>query len=106
MHWHLSHIGVGYVYQRAPFAHEFVVQQFFRAHYRPYGYLRLVEPSENFGPRASAHEFLNDRINKIDMAQPGLVSTSTLVVHQIRPPDRKSTRLNSSHVKISYAVFC
>src|SRR5690606_40423927 len=25
--------------------------------------------------------------------------------HQ-RPRDRKSTRLNSSHVKISYAVFC
>src|SRR5207302_10748002 len=25
--------------------------------------------------------------------------------HAIRP-DRKSTRLNSSHVKISYAVFC
>src|SRR5690606_41432576 len=23
-----------------------------------------------------------------------------------RGPDRKSTRLNSSHVKISYAVFC
>src|SRR5690606_42152282 len=23
-----------------------------------------------------------------------------------RQPDRKSTRLNSSHVKISYAVFC
>src|SRR5215475_15057991 len=22
------------------------------------------------------------------------------------PPDRKSTRLNSNHVKISYAVFC
>src|SRR5690606_42156591 len=28
--------------------------------------------------------------------------------HEIRTPmkDRKSTRLNSSHVKISYAVFC
>src|SRR5437773_9639807 len=25
---------------------------------------------------------------------------------QIRPPDRKSTRLNSSHITISYAVFC
>src|SRR5690606_41525657 len=25
---------------------------------------------------------------------------------QITAPDRKSTRLNSSHVKISYAVFC
>src|SRR3989442_7662708 len=24
----------------------------------------------------------------------------------IRNPDRKSTRLNSSHVRISYAVFC
>src|SRR2546426_5010895 len=23
-----------------------------------------------------------------------------------RPPDRKSTRLNSSHLVISYAVFC
>src|SRR5207249_10831634 len=28
--------------------------------------------------------------------------------HRLRPPhgDRKSTRLNSSHVSISYAVFC
>src|SRR5204862_2910896 len=24
----------------------------------------------------------------------------------VSPPDRKSTRLNSSHVEISYAVFC
>src|SRR5690606_41340949 len=27
-------------------------------------------------------------------------------VHPGLPQDRKSTRLNSSHVKISYAVFC
>src|SRR3989442_6293150 len=26
--------------------------------------------------------------------------------HGPRHPDRKSTRLNSSHVRISYAVFC
>src|SRR5690349_23487672 len=25
---------------------------------------------------------------------------------EVRHPDRKSTRLNSSHVEISYAVFC
>src|SRR5690606_40619693 len=35
---------------------------------------------------------------------------STMVQFPISPlsgaPDRKSTRLNSSHVKISYAVFC
>src|SRR3712207_8327130 len=28
------------------------------------------------------------------------------VVHHHPPPDRKSTRLNSSHANISYAVFC
>src|SRR5207302_5949528 len=28
------------------------------------------------------------------------------VPHGVRGRDRKSTRLNSSHVKISYAVFC
>src|SRR3712207_7981764 len=26
--------------------------------------------------------------------------------HIVRPADRKSTRLNSSHANISYAVFC
>src|SRR5690606_42005474 len=29
-----------------------------------------------------------------------------LQAHVAHPGDRKSTRLNSSHVKISYAVFC
>src|SRR2546427_1513266 len=27
-------------------------------------------------------------------------------VHRVAPGDRKSTRLNSSHSQISYAVFC
>src|SRR5690606_39831499 len=30
----------------------------------------------------------------------------TVVAFHVRRLDRKSTRLNSSHVKISYAVFC
>src|SRR6266704_5621605 len=35
----------------------------------------------------------------------GLTSDyNTQILHQ--PADRKSTRLNSSHVSISYAVFC
>src|SRR5207302_5652705 len=40
----------------------------------------------------------------------GLVSTVTyegICMTRVKTsPDRKSTRLNSSHVKISYAVFC
>src|SRR5690606_41720333 len=35
-----------------------------------------------------------------------LVGTVTVVELLVAPQDRKSTRLNSSHVKISYAVFC
>src|SRR5690606_40185539 len=31
---------------------------------------------------------------------------STIERFRSTPEDRKSTRLNSSHVKISYAVFC
>src|SRR3989442_4880803 len=37
-------------------------------------------------------------------AQAGLVRSSPLRLRRKR--DRKSTRLNSSHVRISYAVFC
>src|SRR5699024_12557654 len=33
-----------------------------------------------------------------------ILLVSILIVHSIK--DRKSTRLNSSHVSISYAVFC
>src|SRR5262245_62898092 len=40
----------------------------------------------------------NRRIRKIDLAT-GVIST-------VAGKDRKSTRLNSSHLGISYAVFC
>src|SRR5690606_12049106 len=35
-----------------------------------------------------------------------VVTMSALFFQRAQPLDRKSTRLNSSHVKISYAVFC
>src|SRR5690606_41338172 len=35
-----------------------------------------------------------------------VLQVAELGVDHPRPEDRKSTRLNSSHVKISYAVFC
>src|SRR5690606_41318144 len=42
-----------------------------------------------------------------DVEGPGLSAEALLkVIKHERRIDRKSTRLNSSHVKISYAVFC
>src|SRR5690606_40616362 len=37
---------------------------------------------------------------------PGLSGLPATIGHLSDTADRKSTRLNSSHVKISYAVFC
>src|SRR2546430_2237124 len=36
----------------------------------------------------------------------GLIYGGAIAAHMRRPGDRKSTRLNSSHRPISYAVFC
>src|SRR5690349_22411008 len=45
---------------------------------------------------------VDDRLRR---ATQGLVGAQ-LDQHPAAPRDRKSTRLNSSHVEISYAVFC
>src|SRR5690606_40308533 len=43
-----------------------------------------------------------------EIAEQLFISDKTVKIHvsNIFKKDRKSTRLNSSHVKISYAVFC
>src|SRR5690606_41578063 len=41
-----------------------------------------------------------------DLPEPSHLQGKSLVPILKDPEDRKSTRLNSSHVKISYAVFC
>src|SRR5690349_23384917 len=43
-------------------------------------------------------------LTNVGGAEPWL--TSALVITGLMTRDRKSTRLNSSHVEISYAVFC
>src|SRR5439155_9079863 len=41
-----------------------------------------------------------------DLRMPGMTGLELQAVLRERQVDRKSTRLNSSHVAISYAVFC
>src|SRR5438477_8438143 len=48
----------------------------------------------------SSHHFQGDRAQKVALAD------LDAAMAQDRVRDRKSTRLNSSHMSISYAVFC
>src|SRR2546430_10335797 len=42
----------------------------------------------------------------VQQAEQRLVDLDSITRRDEPPPDRKSTRLNSSHSQISYAVFC
>src|SRR5690625_8019637 len=56
-------------------------------------------------PHAGVEE--NQRVlQQLDMAVATIPEIETVVGKAGRTEDRKSTRLNSSHVAISYAVFC
>src|SRR2546430_10901721 len=50
--------------------------------------------------------FLHSGINGRARARPGGHNNMVDKLHQRVAGDRKSTRLNSSHSQISYAVFC
>src|SRR3712207_8110747 len=56
------------------------------------------------GHEQHAVEAAGERVARAD--QGGLRVPSLVAVGQDRDVDRKSTRLNSSHANISYAVFC
>src|SRR3989442_6094942 len=50
--------------------------------------------------------FVADRLTKAWVTENIPVNTARPVIGDYVRIDRKSTRLNSSHVRISYAVFC
>src|SRR5258708_31831974 len=63
--------------------------------------------------RSPYFSFDNGRLREGDVIQVALMvgfqqwtNASDIDVRSVRPLDRKSTRLNSSHQIISYAVFC
>src|SRR5690625_6930258 len=73
---------------------------------RDHGYLSWTRvPERDDGVGLEVHEALGrTRADRSELLR-SLGSWST-VTELVRVRDRKSTRLNSSHVAISYAVFC
>src|SRR5690606_42072194 len=61
--------------------------------------LRVLDTEDLHSLRETRHQILKETLK-----QPGQAVES--LFRQQPAQDRKSTRLNSSHVKISYAVFC
>src|SRR5438034_6156272 len=52
------------------------------------------------------HPYPEQDPEEVRRAQPFLEKLERLLREQVDSEDRKSTRLNSSHTVISYAVFC
>src|SRR5256885_17044202 len=57
------------------------------------------------GEAALLRQVFGERGHGVQRVVPGLAEAAVDVV-LVAGPDRKSTRLNSSHLVISYAVFC
>src|SRR2546426_7851229 len=65
---------------------------------------RFLEVFDGFDPEHMAH-YDAKRIARL-LRDPGIVRNRQKVRAAVSNADRKSTRLNSSHLVISYAVFC
>src|SRR5690606_39359652 len=61
---------------------------------------------ENEVYMSSRNQQLNPKQRVISVSNDGGETWQSSAADPNLPEDRKSTRLNSSHVKISYAVFC
>src|SRR3712207_7920675 len=73
------------------------------AHRCSYGRVRLS------GPYQSTSHGASDPMSDSSASREANLSLSHVKLQRLRPwfyGDRKSTRLNSSHANISYAVFC
>src|SRR5690606_40373062 len=61
-------------------------------------------PRERQSPHDACPQHATERLQRRNNPPPDRVRPGAFRARHMR--DRKSTRLNSSHVKISYAVFC
>src|SRR5690606_41606956 len=68
------------------------------------GVPRLADPVRGLAVFARSGPIAADRRGAGD-SRPGMAGCPGILDRHAQRPDRKSTRLNSSHVKISYAVL-
>src|SRR5690554_5732240 len=80
------------------------------AHYQRLDRQQRVDWQDLFVPESSPEHYGLDRIQAMRVIhavdRQGQLQTGVHAFMLIWREDRKSTRLNSSHVRISYAVFC
>src|SRR3712207_8066187 len=69
-----------------------------------------LAPAKQRAQVGDDHETLGDAGAEADLGEVAEILEAEVARHPLRPVldvgDRKSTRLNSSHANISYAVFC
>src|SRR5690606_41662883 len=76
-----------------------------------FGFLTLFNPSKSCKTDVFVQHLHLSKTNslhqvELEIQRSWRIFLSHVVQHLFSIVDRKSTRLNSSHVKISYAVFC
>src|SRR2546426_6421715 len=69
-------------------------------------YTTLFRSSKQAGARADVGDDVPGLQSECADDLIGLETLDPHRVERLKPEDRKSTRLNSSHLVISYAVFC
>src|SRR5437773_4925578 len=63
-------------------------------------------PDRDQVPREGRETFPDDVLVGAPVDEPGDDQSGRIAAEDFKDRDRKSTRLNSSHITISYAVFC
>src|SRR5690554_7488215 len=68
--------------------------------------IRIVQPANTARYTQACQKLKDPAERKSANARTSIKKAKPKIVLAIKLSDRKSTRLNSSHVRISYAVFC
>src|SRR3712207_8739680 len=91
--------------RRPPRSTLFPYTTLFRSGHEREAYLEARVPRHRLDPEVAAVALGDDAVRDVQ-PQAGPLADRLRGEERLEDPDRKSTRLNSSHANISYAVFC